>query len=176
MSPTFLTSSNAARNLFVSSTFEVPDDGGRCGELASLAAHEIERGDFAEAEGLLQQGLAEQPDHAGCLAAMAVCMAALGRGGDMAEQMARQVIDKHPDDPAGWFALAQVHLLGGERKTAFQHFATARDLAGRDRRFKARVDRQDPRQHLVSRALPRDHMLNVALGRLRMFFLRRKNG
>ena len=132
-------------------------------------------GDFQEAAGLLQQGLDLDPVNLRCLAYMAVCAAALGRGDGVGEQMARKVISDHPEDPSGWFALAQVHLLGGNRSVAFQHFAKARELARRDPRFRAQVDRQDPRNPNVIRSLPRDHLINVVLGRVRAL-LRMRGG
>lgn len=145
-------------------------DSAHAHDIANRAAAEIDQGDFEKAERLLRKGLAQNPTHTRCLAYMAVCTAALADDDGTAEEMARKVINRHPEDPAGWFALAQVHLLGGNRKIAFQHFAKARELAKRDRRFRAQIDRQDPRNSLAIRTLPRDHVANVILGRVRNLF------
>ncbi|MCP4574041.1 MAG: tetratricopeptide repeat protein [bacterium] len=167
---TFMVKKSLGKDPFVAGTFNVAGEASNADECASLAAHELEIGDFQEAEKILQQGLEMDPAHAGCLAYMAVCVSALGRDDGTAEQMARTVISRYPEDPAGWFALAQVHLLGGNRSVAFQHFAKARELSRRDPRFRAQVDRQDPRNPNIVRSLPRDHIINVILGRLRALF------
>ncbi len=168
---TFLVNKPHARNHFVAPTVEVAaGDSAHAHDIANRAAAAIDQGDFKKAEKLLRKGLAQDPTHTRCLAYMAVCVAALADDDGTAEKMAREVINRHPEDPAGWFALAQVHLLGGNRKVAFEHFAKARKLAKRDRRFRAQIDRQDPRNSLAIRSLPRDHYLNVILGRVRNLF------
>lgn len=171
---TFLVNKSKARDPFKASTFNVGADKDHPNDLAARAAREIEAGGFKEAEKLLHEGLKLDPNHTRCLAYMAVCMAALGTRTEAAEKMARQVIGNHPDDPAGWYALAQVHLLSGNRAVAFQHFGKARELARRDSKFRAQVDRQDPRNPNVIGSLPRDHFLNVLLGRVRALFVRKK--
>lgn len=140
-------------------------------ELAHLGAEEIERGDFAAAERILRQGLAQNPQHPRCLAYLAMCVASGGGDLPRAEEMARSVTRDHPREPAGWFALGQVELLAGRRGPAFQHLAQARRLAGRDRDLRERIARRDPRRVPVFKSLPRENVLNRVCGRLS--FLRR---
>lgn len=170
MPTTFLTNQRRARSHdpFAGSTFEVEDAAtAKISKLADRAATKLERGDFAAAEELLRQGLAQAPDHPRCMAYLAVCIAALGRRDGSAEEAARSVINRYPDEPAGWFALGQVHLLGGDRKVAFQHFAKARELTDRQDSLKERLDRHEPRREPVFSSLTRGHVLNVVLGRVR---------
>lgn len=140
---------------------------GKADEFAELAVQEMEVGDYREAEILLQRGLEADPTHVRCRAYIGVCMAALGRDDGAAQAMVRGIVNEYPDEPSGWYALAQVHLLYGNRGVAFKHFATARELARRDPRFRAQVDRQDPRNPNVIRSLPRDHLMNVMCGWVR---------
>lgn len=139
-------------------------------EYAALAVKQMEVGDYREAEVLLQKGLEADPAHLRCRAYIGVCMAALGRDDGAAQAMVRGIVSEHPEEPGGWYALAQVHLLYGNRGIAFDHFAKARELARRDPKFRAQVDRQDPRNPNVIRSLPRDHLLNVFCGWMRRQF------
>lgn len=171
MSSTFLINKKRAQVPFVSSTYEVEDAAtAKVSELADRAATALEQGDFAKAEDLLRKGLATIPEHPRCMAYLAVCIAALGRRDGSAEKAARSVISRFPEEPAGWFALGQVHLLEGNRKVAFQHFAKARQLTDQLDDLQDRLDRQEPRKGPLFTGLPRDHFLNVLSGRVRSFF------
>jgi len=177
MCPTFMTKRKHGTNPFISSTYEI----GRCSaspvdKLADLAAAEIERGDFEAADSLLREGLAQDPGHAECQAYLAISLAALGRSDGSAEESARSVIRNHPDNPVGWFALGQVHLLAGRRGAAFQHFAQARDMSARNRGVRQQLNRSDPRQLAVFPNLPRNHFLNMVCGRIRTVLIRMSSG
>ncbi len=136
-------------------------------ELTRLAAHEIDQSDYEEAEKILKRALEQDEHHPRCRAYMAICMAALGRGVRRAGELARSVTRDYPDDPGGWFALGSVELMAGRRGPAFQHFAHARRLSGREREFRTWIARLDPRRPPVIPALSRDHVLNRLLGHLR---------
>lgn len=173
MSTTFLTNKRRGNPSFVGSTYEVEDAvTAKVSGLADRAATALEQGDFAKAEGLLRKGLDIIPEHPRCMAYLAVCIAALGRRDGSAEKAARSVITRFPDEPAGWFALGQVHLLEGNRKVAFQHFAKARELADQVDSLQDRLDRQEPRRGPVFPSLARDHGLNVFFGKVWALFRR----
>ncbi|MCP4574040.1 MAG: tetratricopeptide repeat protein [bacterium] len=164
---TFQITQGLAGNDFATLSTDPGARGGKADEFARLAVQEMEVGDFREAEILLQKGLETDPTHLRCRAYIGVCMAALGRDDGAAQAMVRGIVTEHPEEPGGWYALAQVHLLHGNRGVAFKHFAKARELARRDPKFRAQVDRQDPRNPNVIRSLLRDHLLNVFCGWVR---------
>jgi cytochrome c-type biogenesis protein CcmH/NrfG len=170
VSPNYLINPNRqfpTRNV----TIEVKDESASLmDELARLAAAEIEQADFTTAEKILRRGLEHDPNHPRCRAYMAICGAALDRCFSQAEELARSVTRDYPNEPGGWFALGHVHLLAGKRAVAFQHFAHARELVGRDRGLRAWLARQDPRRPPVIRTLSRDNVLNRICGRLRAWF------
>ena len=68
----FLVKKSVAHDPFVAGTFDVAGESSHADEFASLAAQELEMGDFQEAEGLLQQGLDLDPVNLRCLAYRAV--------------------------------------------------------------------------------------------------------
>jgi Flp pilus assembly protein TadD len=174
MSPTFMSNSKHFTERFYTASVDVDEtDATSVDEIADCGAHEMEQGDFTAAEYLLRQGLARQPEHPACQAYLAVCLAALGRRDGTAEEMARRVVEAHPDQPCGWFALGQVYLLEGSRGAAFQYFARARELARRHPELRARLDRQDPRGKPAIVSLPREHALNALFGRIRALFGKR---
>jgi len=173
LSSTFLINKKRAPVPFVSSTYEVEDAvTAKVSDLADRAATALEQGDFAKAEGLLRKGLETIPEHPRCMAYLAVCIAALGRRDGSAEKAARSVISRFPEEPAGWFALGQVHLLEGNRKVAFQHFAKARELTDQQDSLQDRLDKNEPRRGPVFASLSRDHFLNVFFGRVWSLFRR----
>ena len=142
-------------------------------DLTRLAARMIDQGEFSSAEDLLMQALTLDPEHLLCQAYLVICVASLGRNDASTNDMARKLASEHPDDPSGWFALGHLDLMSGRRGAAFAHFAHARDLARRDRRMQAAIDRRDPRMPLVFSSLPRDHALNNFFGQIRALFRRK---
>ena len=139
-------------------------------DLTRMAARLIENGEFTAAEDLLQQALEMNPEHLLCQAYLIICVASLGRNDGSTNDMARKLAEDNPNDPAGWFALGHLDLLAGKRGAAFAHFAHAKDLARRDRRMVAAIDRKDPRGEPVFSKLHRDHPLNNLLGQVRALF------
>ncbi len=139
-------------------------------ETIATAASAIKVGDFEKAERQLRKALEKEPEHHQCRAYLAICVAALGRNLKEAEQLAKGIARDHRTDPVGHYALGQIKLLAGKRRSAFGHLAKARRLANADPEMMWQLDGLDPRREPVLTALHRDHFLNVLLGRMRVVF------
>jgi tetratricopeptide (TPR) repeat protein len=145
-------------------------------EVLEGAAAAIKIGDFERAERHLRRGLEHAPDNHQCQAYLAICVAALGRNLREAEQLARRIARDHARDPVGHYALGQIHLLSGQRRSAFRHLERARRLAASDPEMTWQLDGLDPRRQPVLRGLPRNHPLNVLCGRVRAVFKNNDEG
>ena len=136
----------------------------------------VEAGNIGAAERHLRLGLQEYPDDPKLLSYLSVCAASAGREPEAAEELARRIIRDFPREPAGHFALGNAKLIANKRRFAFQSFARARDLAGRDPQLMQELDRREPRRKTVFHWLPRNHFLNVYGGKLRAWFGRARGG
>jgi tetratricopeptide (TPR) repeat protein len=141
-------------------------------ELLHKANGCIEKENFHEGEILLRQALERAPNHPECMAHLAICLAAGQRRYITAENLAKQVIQKHPYSAEGYYALGQVNLHGSRRKGAFRYFGKANRLILDDYQMEARLKTADPRKPPVIKALPRNHPLNIQLGKWRAWFRR----
>lgn len=149
-----------------------PPDGAALLVVESLlrsAILSLERGDHETAERSLRQGLARVPEHPGCLATLALCLAEGQHRYVTAERLAARAVRVAPSDPWGYHALGRINLLGGRRQQAFRYLMRARSLAPADPRIIVDLQAMGRRRPPVLRTLRRDHPLNVALGRARHF-------
>ena len=161
------------RDPFTSLTIDVEDVAeSLVEELVRLAAAELEHGNVEQAEHYLQQGLSRDPQAHRCHAYLAVCQAVRNPKSRAAERSAREIVDCHPNDPIGYFALGQVCLLGSRRRKAFLMFKKARWLCAREKSLRRQLKLAEPRRATVFPSLSRNHPLNVYGGRLRAFFSR----
>lgn len=129
----------------------------------------LQKGDYEGAERSLRQGLAHAPDHAGCLASLAICLATGQRRYVTAERLARRAVRVAPQDACGYYALGRIHLLGAHKQMAHQFLNRAARLAPQDPHVQLELQAMGRRRPPVIRHLPRGHPLNVTLGRLRAF-------
>ncbi len=137
--------------------------------LLRSAVLSLERGDHEAAERSLRQALARVPEHPGCLATLALCLAEGQRRYLTAERLAVRSIRVAPIEPWGYHALGRINLLGGRREQAFRYLKRANAYCPEDPRINADLQAMGRRRYPVLRALRRDHPLNVLLGRARHF-------
>jgi len=135
------------------------------------AVQNLDQGEYDTAETYLRRGLAHIPDHAECMAYLAICLAESQRRFLTAERVAKQVIETQPTNAKGYYALGRVNLSGSRRRIAFRNFKRARHLACGDQTLNAELERLEPRRPPVITALPREHTLNIYLGKLRTLIL-----
>ena len=141
-----------------------------CADRVRRAGKLLEKGNIKAAETVLQQGLTRVPEHAECVAYLAVCLAAGQRKYVTAEKLVKNIIKNHPYDPTAWYALGRINLLGGRREQAFKNFEMAVRVSCDDVQMEIIVEKMDPRRDPVLVFLPRDHFLNIMLGRWRSKF------
>lgn len=131
------------------------------------AGNLLEKGDLKAAEDCLRQALNRVPDHMGCRAYYAVCLAANKRKFVTAEKLVKNIIKDNPNDPTAWYALGRINLLGGRRSQAFKNFERAKRFSCNDIGVKALVEQMDSRRGPVISFLPRGNFLNIFLGQIR---------
>ncbi len=165
------TSQEPVQTAYPASTIEIADSGTRrlIGILDQVV-QELDAGHLDAAEQHLRGGLRDDPDNPKLQAYLSICVASAGRDLDAAEELARRIIEDHPDQAAGHFALGKVKLQGEKRRFAFAAFARARRLARGDRQMQRELARNEPRQSPVFAAFGRNHWLNIVCGRLRATF------
>ena len=129
----------------------------------------LERGDHEGAERALRQGLSRVPEHPGCLATLALCLAEGQRRYVTAERLAARAIKVAPGEASGYHALGRIYLLGGRKQQAFRFLMKAFSLSPGDPRVSSELQVMGRRRPPVFRALPRGHPLNMACGRWRAF-------
>ncbi|MHB8078129.1 MAG: tetratricopeptide repeat protein [Candidatus Krumholzibacteriia bacterium] len=129
----------------------------------------LERGDHEGAERALRQGLTRVPEHPGCLATLALCLAEGQRRYVTAERLAARAIKVAPGEASGYHALGRIYLLGGRKQQAFRFLMKAFTLSPGDPRVSNELQVMGRRRPPVFRALPRGHPLNMACGRWRAF-------
>lgn len=129
----------------------------------------LERGDHEGAERALRQGLARVPEHPGCLATLALCLAEGQRRYVTAERLAARAIKVAPAEASGYHALGRIYLLGGRKQQAFRFLMKAFALSPGDPRVTNELQVMGRRRPPTFRSLPRGHPLNMACGRWRAF-------
>ncbi len=107
--------------------------------------------DWDEAERFLASALARRPEHAGCLAALAVCLVEGQRRFLSAEKLARKAVKLDPRDPDASYALGLTYARGGREQEARRWLRRADRLAG-----------GDPRVALVEAELERERRSGLA--------------
>jgi len=160
---------------YPASTIAIDDTGTqRLMGILDRVVQSLDSGRVGEAEHHLRAGLRDDPENPKLLAYLSICVASAGRDLNAAEELARRIIEDHPDEAAGHFALGKVKLQGDKRRFAFSAFARARKLAGNDRHMRLELARHEPRRPPVFRTLDRNHWLNVICGRIRARLQRRR--
>ncbi len=150
-------------------TYEIEDDEDSqfASAMAQRAVLLIDKGKVRAAEKCLRVGLERSTEHPECLSYLAICVAMRDRKFVTAEKLAKQVVQRFPEEGRAHYALGRVNLAGARRKFAFRHFERSRSLAPDDELLAEDLDRLEPRRLPILTFLPRHHPLNHFLGWLR---------
>ncbi len=126
-------------------------------------------GDRSGAEQRFQRILRDTPRDADALAGLAVCVAE-GTGRFVsATKLATEAVRLNPQSPAGYYALAYIHLMGSRLEQGYRYLMKAKKLAPRDPRLESGFDLFDRERPPVVSDLSRSHPLNVVLTGARRF-------
>lgn len=126
-------------------------------------------GDRSGAELRFQRILRDNPRDADALAGLAICVAE-GTGRYVsATKLATEAVRRAPQSPAGYYALAYIHLLGSKLEQGYRYLMKAQKLAPRDPRLESGFALLDRERPPVIADLDRDHPLNQALVQTRAF-------
>lgn len=126
-------------------------------------------GQRSEAELRFQRILRDTPRDADALAGLAVCVAE-GTGRYVsATKLATEAVRLNPQSPAGYYALAYIHLLGSRLEQGYRYLLKAKKLAPGDSRLAAGFALFEKERPPVVSDLSRSHPLNVVLTGTRTF-------
>jgi tetratricopeptide (TPR) repeat protein len=109
------------------------------------------------------------------LAGLAICMAEDSGRFVSATKLAMLSVRVAPKSPAGYYALAYIHLLGSKLEEGYRYLMKAQKLAPEDPRVALGWNQLEQERPPVIADLPREHFLNKALGKSR-HLLRRSLG
>ncbi len=126
-------------------------------------------GDRSGAETRFQRILKETPRDADALAGLAVCVAE-GTGRYVsATKLATEAVRLSPKSPAGYYALAYIHLLGSRLEQGYRYLIKAKKLAPKDPRLDTGFELFERERPPVISDLARNHPLNMVLTGTRTF-------
>jgi len=126
-------------------------------------------GDRTGAEQRFQRILRDTPKDADALAGLAVCVAE-GTGRFVsATKLATEAVRLNPHSPAGYYALAYIHLLGSRLEQGYRYLLKAKKLAPRDPRLETGFALFEKERPPVICDLDRSHPVNVVLTGARAF-------
>ena len=126
-------------------------------------------GERAEAELRFQRILRDTPRDADALAGLAVCVAE-GTGRYVsATKLATEAVRLSSQSPAGYYALAYIHLLGSRLDQGYRYLLKAKKLAPRDPRLESGFALFEKERPPVVSDLSRSHPVNVVLTGTRAF-------
>lgn len=124
-------------------------------------------GDIHSAKERFQRILDEDRHDPDALAGMALCVVENSQRFVSATKLAMLAVKVAPRSPAGYYALAYIHLLGSKLEPAYRYLMKAQDLAPGDPRVGLGMSQFEGRRPPVISDLPREHFLNKALGKSR---------
>ena len=135
----------------------------------SAAYRLLFNGERSRAEQSFQRILRDSPKDADALAGLAVCVAE-GTGRFVsATKLATEAVRISPQSPAGYYALAYIHLLGSRLEQGYRYLLKAKKLAPRDPRLESGFALFEKERPPVISDLERDHPVNVVLNGARAF-------
>jgi tetratricopeptide (TPR) repeat protein len=127
------------------------------------------KGNRSGAELRFQRILKDNPEDVDALAGLAVCVAE-GTGRYVsATKLATESVRRNPHSPAGYYALAYIHLLGSRLEQGYRYLMKAKKLAPRDPRLESGFELFERERPPVLPDLSRDHPVNVVLTGARSF-------
>ncbi len=129
----------------------------------------------AEAKIRFQNILEDDKHNSDALAGLAICLAEETGRFVSSTKLAMMAVRTAPRSPAGYYALAYIHLLGSKIEPGFRYLMKAQRLAPEDPRVALGLAQFEREKPPVISDLPREHLLNKALGKSR-WLLRRSLG
>ena len=132
----------------------------------------IQKVAYEKAGKYLTEALALVPEHPGCLASLALCLAEGQHKYLTAEKLARRAIRIAPHCAQGYHAIGRIYMLGGKQAQARDNLRRARRLAPQDRRI--RIDLKElelQRLRAVQAKLSRGSVIS-SVKRVRNFLIR----
>jgi tetratricopeptide (TPR) repeat protein len=117
-----------------------------------------------------QRILDDDRNNPDALAGLAICLAEDSGRFVSATKLAMLSVRVAPKSPAGYYALAYIHLLGSKLEAGYRYLMKAQKLAPEDPRVMLGISQFEDHQPPVITDLPREHFLNKALGKSRNFF------
>ena len=129
-------------------------------------------GDPGEAKVRFQRILDDDKHNPDALAGLAICLAEDTGRFVSATKLARLSVRFAPRSPAGYYALAYIHLLGSKIEPGYRYLMKAKQLAPEDPRVVMGLVQFEGERPPVISDLPREHFLNKALGKSRSILRR----
>jgi tetratricopeptide (TPR) repeat protein len=147
----------------------------RADSLLQDATLQVDKGDFEAAGRTLAKALSLVPEHPGCLACLAVCVAADQHKFITAEKLARRAIQLAPRRADSYCALGKIYLLGCRKKEAYKYLRRAHQLAPDNPRIKAQLDAARRQRMPLLRLLPDLHPVSNVVYRTVDFLLQERH-
>ncbi len=126
-------------------------------------------GDRLGAEQRFQRILRDDPRDADAMAGLAVCVAEATGRFVSATKLATEAVRLAPHSPAGYYALAYIHLLGSRLEQGYRYLMKAKKLAPKDPRLNSGFALFDKERPPVISDLGREHPVNMVLAGARTF-------
>ncbi len=126
-------------------------------------------GDRSGAEHRFKRILRDNPRDADAMAGLAICVAEATGRFVSATKLASEAVRLAPQSPAGYYALAYIHLLGSRLEQGYRYLVKAQKLAPGDPRLKSGFALFDKERPPMISDLQPNHPVNVALTRVRTF-------
>ena len=120
-----------------------------------------------EAKRRFQLILDDDKHNPDALAGLAICLAEETGRFVSATKLAMLSVRFAPRSPAGYYALAYIHLLGSKIEHGYRYLMKAQQLAPKDPRVHIGFAQYEQEKPPVISDLPREHFLNKALGKSR---------
>lgn len=120
-----------------------------------------------EAKVRFQRILDDDMHNPDALAGLAICIAEETGRFVSATKLAMMSVRVAPKSPAGYYALAYIHLLGSKLEVGYRYLLKAQKLAPTDPRVTLGLSQFEQEKPPVISDLPREHFLNKALGKSR---------
>ncbi len=126
-------------------------------------------GDRGGAEKRFQRILIDNPRDADAMAGLSICVAEATGRFVSATKLASEAVRLAPQSPAGYYALAYIHLLGSRLEQGYRYLLKAKKLAPGDPRLESGFALFDKERPPVIMDLQRNHPVNVVLASARTF-------
>ncbi len=103
------------------------------------------------------------------MAGMAICVVESTGRFVSATKLATEAVRLEPESPAGYYALAYIHLMGSRLEQGYRYLLKAQKLAPKDPRLESGFALFDKERPPVLSDLDRHHPVNLVLAGARTF-------